>query len=118
MGTFTVPIQVGDLIRRQFIGVDVLVGTHATHTVLPTDVLVALGIAGMERMPFQTPHKGVLECEGKEVRIRMDGRERICLVVLSPEVMTPLLGATTLQLFNLAVDPTREGLISVSALLK
>ena len=40
------------------------------------------------------------------------------MVVFGPEAAQALLGATTLQLFNLAADPTRERLVHVRALLK
>ena len=118
MGTFTVPIQVGDLEGRQSITVDALAGTDATHTVLPTDVLAALGIAAIETMPFHTPENAVVECDVGEARIRIDGIERTCLVVFGPEAMTPLLGATTLAMFHLAADPVQERLMPESGLLK
>ena len=98
MGTFNVPIQVGDLEGRQFVEVDAIAGTDATHTVLSRDVLATLGIVAMERMPFQTARNGVVECEVGQARIRLGSRERICLVVFGPEAMTPLLGVTTLVL--------------------
>ncbi len=48
----------------------------------------------------------------------MDGRERTTQVVFGPEGVTPLLGATTLQLFHLGVDPLQEQLVPVRGLLK
>ena len=49
---------------------------------------------------------------------QLDGRERTTQGVFGPEGVTPLLGATTLQLFHLGVDPLQEQLVSVAGLLK
>jgi len=40
------------------------------------------------------------------------------LVIFGPDDAEPLLGATTLQLFNMAVDTAGERLFSVPGLLK
>jgi hypothetical protein len=53
-----------------------------------------------------------------EARIRLDGRERTALVVFAPEGAKPLLGATTLELFNMAADPVRRRLVPLPGLLK
>ena len=118
MGTFTVPIQVGDPAKRQFIEVEALVDTGATHTLLPRNMLLTLGIEAVERLTFQLADERSVEYEVGEARIRLDGRERTTLVVFGPEGATPLLGATTLELFNMAVDPVGRRLVSVPGLLK
>ncbi len=48
----------------------------------------------------------------------LDGQERPALVVLGPRGSTPLLGATSLELFNLAADPVNSRLIRIPGLLK
>jgi predicted aspartyl protease len=48
----------------------------------------------------------------------MEGQELIVLVVFAPEGMDPLLGATALETFGLAVDPINLRLVPVPALLK
>lgn len=118
MGTFTVSIQVGDLTGRQFTQVEALVDTGATHTLLPADVLRHLGIEAMERVSFQMADDRIVEYQVGEVRVRLDGRERTTVVVFGPEGVAPLLGATTLELFNLGVDPVQQQLIPVRGLLK
>ena len=118
MGTFTVPLQVADPRGRQFIQIEALVDTGATHTLLPRDVLRSLGIEALERVSFQMADERVVEYEVGEARIRLDGRERTTLVVFGPEGATPLWGATTLEVFNLAVDPVRRRLMPVPGLLK
>ena len=118
MGTFTVSLQVGDLEGRQYVEVEALVDTGATHTMVPSQVLTQLGLEAVEQVSFQLADDRVVDYDVGEARIRIDGRERTTLVVFGPEETEPLLGATTLQLFNLAVDPVQERLIPVPGLLK
>ncbi len=118
MGTFTVPVEVGSPSGRQFIQVEALVDTSSTYTVLSSDVLGQLGIESIETVSFQLADNRIVEYEVGEARVRLDGRERTTLVVFGNEGASPLLGATTLQLFNLAADATRERLVTVPALLK
>ena len=59
-----------------------------------------------------------MEYDVAEARIRLDGRERTTQVVSGPEGFSPLLGATTLPLFYLGVDPIQEQLVPVRGLLK
>ncbi|MDP2954423.1 MAG: clan AA aspartic protease [Chloroflexota bacterium] len=118
MGTFTVLLQVAGPDRQRFTEVEALVDTGATHTLLPGDLLRRLGIETVDRVSFQLADERVVEYEVGEARLRLDGRERTALVVFGPEGATPLLGATTLELFNMAVDPVRRRLVPVPGLLK
>ena len=118
MGTFSVPLQVGDLQGQQFIEIEALVDTGASHTLLPRELLSALGVAVVEQVSFQLADDRIVDYDVGEARLRLDSRQRTTLVVFGPEGAQPLLGATTLQLFNLAVDTVREQLVPVSGLLK
>ena len=118
MGTFSVRIQVGDLAGRQYVEVDALVDTGASDTVLPQDILRRLGITPVDRFTYSLADETIVEYDIGEARLRLDGREWTTQVVFGPEGVTPLLGATTLQLFHLGVDPLQEQLVSVRGLLK
>ena len=118
MGTFSVTVEIGTPTAGEFTQVDALVDTGATYTVLPAETLVRLGIQAFESVSFELADERIVEFQVGEARVRLDGRERTTLVVFGPECSAPLLGATTLQLFNLAMDPTRERLVPVPALLK
>ena len=48
----------------------------------------------------------------------MEGSELTVLVVFAPTGMSPLLGATALEVFGLAADPVNQRLLPVPALLK
>ena len=49
--------------------------------------------------------------------VRLDGREDIVPVVFGEEGAQPLLGAVTLEIFRLAVDPVNQSLSPVPGLL-
>ena len=53
-----------------------------------------------------------------QARLCLDDRELIAVVVFVPEDAAPLIGATTLDLFGLGVDPVSQQLVPVNALLK
>ena len=117
MGTFSIPISVGGPTGRS-VDIEALVDTGATHSLLPGNVLVELGVEPIERVMFQLADESTVDYDIGEARLRLDGRERTALVIFGPEGATPLLGATTLELFNLAVDPVGRRLLSVPGLLK
>ena len=118
MGTFSVSMLVGDLQNRRFVQVEALVDTGSSDTLLPKDMLTSLGVEALERVSYELADERVVEYEVGEARIRLDGRERIALVVFGPDGATPLLGATTLELFHLAADPVGRRLVPVRGLLK
>ena len=117
MGTFTASVRVEGP-RGQSIHLEALVDTGATHTLLPENFLTDLGVKPVERIAFQLADDRTVEYEIGEVRLGLDGRERTAVVIFGPEDATPLLEATTLELFNLAVDPVAQRLVSVPGLLK
>ncbi len=118
MGTLSVPIEISASTAGRFLRTSALVDTGATHTLLPRNILEELGIKAIDRVPFQMADDRTVEYEVGEVRLRLDGRERTTLVVFGATGVMPLLGATTLELFNLAVDPVRQKLVSVPGLMK
>ena len=95
-----------------------MVDTGATHTLMPEDLLGDLGVDTVEQIAFQLADDREVRYQVGEARLHMDGRERTVLVVFGPPGTKPLIGPTSLKLFNLAMDPVRQRLISVPGLLK
>jgi aspartyl protease family protein len=118
VGTFSVPLQVGDLSGQHFVELSALVDTGATYTSIPENTLAQLGIEVVERRPFELADDRIAEYGIGQARIRLDGRELIVVVVFAPEDSAPLLGATALEIFGFGVDPLRQSLVPVNALLK
>ncbi len=117
MGTFSVQIQVGDLASNLYVDVEALVDTGASDTVLPQAILTQLEITPMDRSRYRLADGRIIEYDVGEARIRIDGSERTALVVFGSEGTAALLGATTLELFHLSVDPVEQRLNPVPGLL-
>ena len=117
MGVFHITIDVGSLAGTWFGPVSALVDTGASHTVVPTEVLEGLGIQPVERLPFELADGKMVEHDIGEGRVRINGRERNTLLVFGDSGSRVLLGASTLELLNLGVDPVSQRLIPVPGLL-
>ena len=118
MGTFSVTLEVGSLTSSKVLRTDALVDTGATHTLISQSVLRGLGVEPIDRILFQLAHERTVEYDVGQIRLKLDGRERIVLVVFGEDNASALLGATTLEVFNLAVDPVQRRLVPVPGLLK
>lgn len=118
MGTFYTPIQVADRFRERYAHIDALVDTGSTYTSLPEDLLDELGIERDEIRRFELADNRIVEYSLGETRIRIDNREKTVPVVFAPDDTTPLIGATTLEILGLGIDPIAETLVPVNALRK
>ena len=118
MGTFSVPIQVAASPSARYVSMDALVDTGATYSMIPSDVLTELGVAVEETRSFEIADGSEAEFQSGEASIRVEGKRVTAVVVFAPEGTAPLLGATTLEMASLGVDPIRKVLVPVSGLLK
>lgn len=116
VGTFSVRIDIGDPQGLQWETVEVLVDTGATYTWAPRDVLEHLGVRPEFRWEFETADGRVVEREVAQTRVRLDGQQRVTLVVFGNHGSRPLLGTYTLEGFGLAADPVNRRLIRVRGL--
>ena len=115
MGTFTIPVQIGNLDGSNFIDVTALVDTGATYTTLPASILVRLGIQPEGRRQFRLADDRIIEYSIGQARLRLEGQELVVLVVFGHEDAEPLLGATALEIFGLGVNPIDQQLIPLPA---
>ena len=97
--------------------VEALVDTGATRTALPTSLLRRLGITPQENGLFRTATGEVVEMETGETEVELDGRRKTVPVVFGADGAGALIGATTLEIFSLAVDPIEQRLTPVPGLL-
>ena len=105
MGTFRVEVGVGHPHGGDFTPVSALVDTGATHSMMPGSLLTALSLAPSRRRGFRIANGSRAEYGVGEARFSIEGREQTCPVIFGPEDKY-LLGATTLEIFELMVDPT------------
>ncbi len=109
MGTFSATLEVGHPDGGDTTEVEAVVDTGAVHTMLPESLLTQMCIQPMLERSFgfadgKEHRMGVGFC-----RVVWQGDEAICPVIFGPEDKY-LMGATTLEIFDLAVEPSLSGL--------
>ena len=92
-----------------------MVDTGAVYTVLPASVLEGLGVEPRENRGFVLADGHRVERGFGHTWMRLDGKEDMSPVVFWDEGSAPLLGAVTLEIFGLAVDPVNGRLVPVDA---
>ncbi len=117
MGTFTVPISIGDPQGENWIELDALVDTGASVTPVPGSILRELGVMPVASQQFRFAQGEVRQMDMGRTWIDVDGREEMTLFVFNDEGTPPLLGALALEALFLGVDPVAQRLIPVEGLM-
>ena len=117
MGTFSVAIEVARPYGDEFVPVEALVDTGATYSVFAGQLLEGLGVTSTENSTFELADGRVVELPMGYAAIRVSEKQIIAPVVFGPAGTGPLLGATALEIARLAIDPVRQTLVPVNALL-
>ena len=104
MGLFEVEMGVGRMGAAELTPVTALVDTGAAHSVMPDSLLAKHGIAPLEYRFFTIAGGSEVEYGYGMALFGIDGREFPCPVIFGAEGQF-LLGATTLAIFHLKVDP-------------
>ena len=111
MGVFSVELEVGSPGREQYVTVQALVDTGAIYTMLPEDLLDRLGVKRLQSDVFEMADDSLVEYWIGSTTVRLQGSELPVPVVFARVGNTPLVGATTLQILRLIVDPVAERLV-------
>jgi len=118
MGSFRVPLEIGNLAGASFVPIEALVDTGATYTWVPREILARLGLEPQQQRRF-------VLADGREVfygvawaRVRIGQQSEPTMVVFGDPRSEPLLGVFTLEGFGLAADPVNRRLLPVPGLLK
>lgn len=117
MGTFSVPISIGDPQGENWIELDALVDTGASVTSVPGSILRELGVMPVTSRRFRFAQGEARQMEMGRTWINVDGREEVTLFIFNDEGTLPLLGALALESLFLGVDPVEQKLIPVDGLL-
>ena len=117
MGTFRVEIEVGDPGGRRYEVVEALVDSGATYTTLPASMLRRLGVAPISASTFALADGRRTRKEIGQTPVRLNGEQYIVPVVFGDEGIQPILGAVTLEIFRLGIDPVKMRLVPVEGLL-
>jgi clan AA aspartic protease len=108
--TFSVEIGVGNFDNGPKTRVLAMVDTGSFNSLLPASLLRRLGLEPLEQETYTMADGSEVEYGLGVAGIGIDGREWPCPVVFGPDGQY-LLGATTLEIFRLMVDPVDEQLI-------
>ena len=110
MGAFEVTVGIGRLGEGELTPVTAMVDTGAAHSMIPESLLRRLGLRPLESFLYSVADGRQVECGYGMARFGLEGREFHCPVIFGPDDQY-LFGATSLQIFNLKVDPVEERLI-------
>ena len=117
MGTFSVTLGVADPQGRRYEEVEAMVDSGATYTVLPASILEGLGVTPHESRMFVLADGTRVERGFGRTWMSIDGRQDVSPVVFWDEDSLPLLGAVTLEIFGLGVDPVNGRLLPIDAFM-
>ena len=115
MGIFNVALEIGDPQGQRYETVEAMVDSGAAYTIMPASLLDSLGVEARSSRTF-------ILADGTRIRrgfgqtwMRLEGEEYISPVVFWDEGTTPLLGAVTLEIFSLGIDPVNNQLIPIES---
>ncbi len=117
MGTFRVPVEIGDPSGQRFERVDALVDTGAMFSVFPTAQLQRLGVTPHDQERLIIGDGRSIEVDLGRAWIRVAGKTEMTIVVFGDERLGPVLGAYALEGLRLAVDAANKRLIARDGLL-
>ena len=109
MGLLETTVGIGPLNGSDLVQVSAMVDTGAAHSMMPESLLAQLHLAPLEMQRFVLADGRNVEYGYGMARFGIEGRERPCPVIFGPEDNC-LLGASTLEIFNLVVDPSSQSL--------
>ena len=95
-----------------------LVDTGSTHTTVPASLLQRLGVAPRNRRSFRLADNRVVEYSTGQILVRFGDDEDMVPVIFGPDDIDPCIGATTLEILSLAVDPLGQTLVQVEGLMR
>ena len=113
MGNFHITMEVGDAQGLRYEPVQALVDSGATYNILPAPLLSRLGVRPTESDSFILSDGRRIRRDIGQTWVRLEGREYIAPMVFGCDNTHPIVGAVTLKIFGLGIDPVAERLIPV-----
>ncbi len=117
MGVFHVELEIGDPRGQNYQIVEAMVDSGATYTTMPASLLRGLGVEPRNNRTFVLADGSQIRRGLGQTWFRLEGEEYISPVIFWDEDTTPLLGAVTLEIFSLGIDPVNGRLIPVNSYL-
>ena len=113
MESFTVPMEIANLNRDEFIALDARADDGPGYMQVPASLLARLRIEPTAVRQGQHPEGRLVEYPFAQVFIRLAGAEGYVPAIFTPEDVIPSLGHVTLQICGLGVDREKRRLVSV-----
>ena len=117
MGTFSVPIEIGDAQGQQFETINVLVDDRLMPTVIPASILLRIGIVPTTHEIFEYASGEQVELGMAEAIVRAQGEETHTWVVFGEDSRDATLGKYTLGGLFLRVDAECQRLVPARGVL-
>lgn len=115
MGTFSVPVSIGHPGGGDMFPVTAMVDTGATHSMMPGSLMDWLRISPLRTGRYSIADESAVEFGVADARFGIGDETRYCPVIFGPEDQY-LIGATTLEIFEMVVDPLGKRLIPAKRL--
>ena len=116
MGTFRVPLEIGNPFNQLTRSVDALVDTGATFSMAPASLLRGLEIESTQTVTFRIGNGDTIQYPTGMATFSTAGRHGFGRIAFGPEGQY-LLGATALEDLMLVPDPIGQRLVPSEALL-
>jgi aspartyl protease family protein len=115
VSTFSVHAEIANPQQPRFrLGVELMVDTGATYSLLPAEVVAQLDLATpWQRIATLASGEGVTLPMG-HVLMQLNGEEMPTIFLAGPRGCQGLIGAVTLEEFALAADPVHQRLVPVA----
>ncbi len=110
MGLFTYDVSVGHLDGGPSVTLRTMVDTGSIHSMLPASLLAQMNVLPLQQRRYALADRSPREYGFGYVRIAIEDVALPCPVIFGPDDKY-LLGATTLEAFELMVDPVAGDLI-------
>ena len=114
VGTFNWPIRLDSMDGQRSLEIDAMVDTGASYTIVPANLLKALGTSPIDKISLVLADGRSAEYDIGRAMATIDGRTEATLVVFGEDNARALLGAYTLEGLRLAVDPVHGRLVPVT----
>lgn len=115
MGIFNVKLEIGNPQGERYEVVEAMVDSGSTYTTLPASLLQRLGVSPHDTRTFELADGSRIQRGFGRTWMRLEGKEDISPVVFWRYDVPPLLGAVTLEIFSLGIDPVNSRLIPVNS---
>ena len=109
MGVFSIPARIGHPDGGDLFPVTAVVDTGALHSMMPQSLMERLRISPVQTGRYRIADGNEVEYGVGDARFGIGEAVRYCPVIFGPEEQY-LIGATTLEIFELVVDPVGKRL--------